>query len=223
MSLSGIRDMSLIDDPPEGRMPIKTYVKEYDDELVREVDPARAGPGRPGLLPAQPGREHLAHRREAAPPGPAAPRWSSRTARCTRTTWKTSWSRFDDNEFDILVCTTIVESGLDIPNVNTIIVDNADKLGLAQLYQLRGRVGRSNRQGYAYLLYRKDKVLTEVAEKRLARPARVLRPRLRLQSRPARPGNPRRGQPAGRGAVAARSPPSASTCTRSCCRRRSTS
>jgi len=75
--------------------------------------------------------------------------------------------RFASGEFNILVCTTIVESGLDISNVNTIIVDNADKLGLAQLYQLRGRIGRSNRQGYAYLMFRKDKQLTEVAEKRL--------------------------------------------------------
>jgi len=75
--------------------------------------------------------------------------------------------RFINGEYDILVCTTIIESGLDMPNVNTIIVEDADKMGLAQLYQLRGRVGRSNRLAYAYITYKKDKVLSEIAEKRL--------------------------------------------------------
>jgi transcription-repair coupling factor (superfamily II helicase) len=167
MSLSGIRDMSLIDDPPEGRMAIKTYVKEYDDELVREVILRELDRG---------GQIYFLHNRvESITHVAEKIRRLVPTARCEvahgqmhADDLEDVMLRFEAREFDVLVCTTIVESGLDIPNVNTIIVDNADRLGLAQLYQLRGRVGRSRRQGYAYLLYRKDKQLTEVAEKRLS-------------------------------------------------------
>ena len=166
MSLSGIRDMSLIDDPPEGRMAIKTYVKEYDDELVREVILRELDRG---------GQIYFLHNRvESITHVAEKIRRLVPTARCEvahgqmhADDLEDVMLRFEAREFDVLVCTTIVESGLDIPNVNTIIVDNADRLGLAQLYQLRGRVGRSRRQGYAYLLYRKDKQLTDVAEKRL--------------------------------------------------------
>ncbi|MGI4788584.1 MAG: transcription-repair coupling factor [Janthinobacterium lividum] len=167
MSLSGIRDMSLIDDPPEGRMAIKTYVKEYDDELVREVILRELDRG---------GQIYFLHNRvESISHVAEKIRRLVPTARCEvahgqmhADDLEDVMLGFADREFDVLVCTTIVESGLDIPNVNTIIVDNADRLGLAQLYQLRGRVGRSRRQGYAYLLYRKDKQLTDVAEKRLS-------------------------------------------------------
>ncbi len=166
MSLSGIRDMSLIDDPPEGRMAIKTYVKEYDDELVREVILRELDRG---------GQIYFLHNRiESITHVAEKIRRLVPTARCEvahgqmhADDLEDVMLRFAEKAFDVLVCTTIVESGLDIPNVNTIIVDNADRLGLAQLYQLRGRVGRSKRQGYAYLLYRKDKSLSDVAEKRL--------------------------------------------------------
>ncbi len=166
MSLSGIRDMSLIDDPPEGRMAIKTYVKEYDDELVREVILRELDRG---------GQIYFLHNRiESISHVAEKIRRLVPTARCEiahgqmhADDLEDVMLQFAEKAFDVLVCTTIVESGLDIPNVNTIIVDNADRLGLAQLYQLRGRVGRSKRQGYAYLLYRKDKSLSDVAEKRL--------------------------------------------------------
>ena len=167
MSLSGIRDMSLIDDPPEGRMAIKTYVKEYDDELVREVILRELDRG---------GQIYFLHNRiESISHVTEKIRRLVPSARCEiahgqmhADDLEDIMLRFEDRDFDVLVCTTIVESGLDIPNVNTIVVDNADRLGLSQLYQLRGRVGRSRRQGYAYLLFRKDKQLSEVAEKRLS-------------------------------------------------------
>ena len=167
MSLSGIRDMSLIDDPPEGRKPIKTYVKEYDDELVREVILRELDRG--GQIYFLHNRiESISHVAEKIRRLAPTAKVEYAHGQMHADDLEDVMARFDDGEFNVLICTTIVESGLDIPNVNTIIVDNADRLGLAQLYQLRGRIGRSNRQGYAYLLYRKDKVLTEVAEKRLS-------------------------------------------------------
>jgi transcription-repair coupling factor (superfamily II helicase) len=167
MSLAGIRDMSLIDDPPEGRIAIKTFVKEYDDELVREVILRELDRG--GQVYFLHNRvESISHVAEKIRRLVPTARAEIAHGQLHEDDLEDAMQRFADHEFDILVCTTIVESGLDISNVNTIIVDNADKLGLAQLYQLRGRVGRSRRQGYAYLLYRKDKQLSEVAEKRLS-------------------------------------------------------
>ncbi len=166
MSLSGIRDMSLIDDPPEGRMAIKTYVKEYDDELVREVLLREIDRG--GQIYFLHNRvESISHIAEKIRRLVPVARVRIAHGQMHEDELEDVMLAFAARDFDVLVCTTIVESGLDIPNVNTIVVDNADKLGLAQLYQLRGRVGRSSRQGYAYLLYRKDKMLSEVAEKRL--------------------------------------------------------
>ncbi len=166
MSLSGIRDMSLIDDPPEGRKPIKTFVKEYDDELVREVILRELDRG--GQIYFLHNRvESISHIAEKLRRLVPAATVEFAHGQMHEDDLEDVMVRFSNGEFKILVCTTIVESGLDIGNVNTIIVDNADKLGLAQLYQLRGRIGRSNRQGYAYLMFRKDKQLTEVAEKRL--------------------------------------------------------
>ncbi|MCW3059590.1 MAG: transcription-repair coupling factor [Capsulimonas sp.] len=166
MSLSGIRDMSLIDDPPEGRQPIKTYVKEYDDELIREVILRELDRG--GQVYYLHNRiESITHVAEHLRRLVSQATVDIAHGQMHEDDLEDVMVRFANKEFNILVCTTIVESGLDIPNVNTIIVDNADKLGLAQLYQLRGRVGRSKRQGYAYLLYRKDKILSEIAEKRL--------------------------------------------------------
>ena len=167
MSLSGIRDMSLIDDPPEGRMAIKTFVKEYDDELVREVTLRELDRG--GQIYFLHNRiESISHVAEKIRRLAPTARVEIAHGQMHEDDLEDVMLRFAHHEFDVLVCTTIVESGLDISNVNTMIVDNADKLGLAQLYQLRGRVGRSRRQGYAYLLYRKDKQLSEVAEKRLS-------------------------------------------------------
>ena len=167
MSLSGIRDMSLIDDPPEGRMAIKTFVKEYDDELVREVILRELDRG--GQIYFLHNRiESISHVAEKVRRLAPTARVEIAHGQMHEDALEDVMLRFASHEFDVLVCTTIVESGLDISNVNTMIVDNADKLGLSQLYQLRGRVGRSRRQGYAYLLYRKDKQLSEVAEKRLS-------------------------------------------------------
>ncbi len=167
MSLSGIRDMSLIDDPPEGRLPIKTYVKEYDDELVREVLMRELDRG--GQIYFLHNRvESISHMAEKLRRLVPTAKVEFAHGQMHEDDLEDVMSRFSEGEFNVLVCTTIVESGLDISNVNTIVVDNADRLGLSQLYQIRGRIGRSRRQGYAYFLYRKDKVLTEVAEKRLS-------------------------------------------------------
>ncbi len=166
MSLSGIRDMSLINDPPEGRTAVKTFVKEFDDLLIREAILRELDQG--GQVYFLHNRVesiyHIANHIEQLVP----------TARCKVAHGQMGNDELEDTmfefyhkKFDVLVCTTIVESGLDIPNVNTIIIDNADKLGLSQLYQLRGRVGRAKVQAFAYLLYRKGKSLTTIAEQRL--------------------------------------------------------
>ncbi len=166
MSLSGIRDMTVINDPPEGRTPIKTYCREYDDEMVRDAILRELD--RSGQVYYVHNRveniEHIAdHVRKLVPYA----RVQVGHGQMHEEELEKVMLEFYAHKYDVLVCTTIIESGLDIPNVNTIIVNNADKLGLAQLYQLRGRVGRSNRQAYAYLLYKTDKVMSETAEKRL--------------------------------------------------------
>ncbi len=166
MSLSGIRDMSLINDPPEGRTPVKTLIKEYDDDLVREAILREMDRG---------GQVYFIHNRVESIYSVAAhlqkvcptARIQVAHGQMNPDDLEETMLDFYERNFDVLVCTTIVESGLDISNVNTIIIDNADKLGLSQMYQLRGRVGRSPRQAYAYLLYRKNKMLSTVAEQRL--------------------------------------------------------
>ncbi|MDD4297042.1 MAG: transcription-repair coupling factor, partial [Ruminiclostridium sp.] len=166
MSLTGIRDISTIEEPPEQRYPVQTYVLEYRDDVIEDAiirELAREGQvfylfNRVKGIQARASR--LQEMFPQAKVGYAHGQMSERQLE------KIILS-FINKEFDILVCTTIIESGIDMPNVNTIIVEDADRLGLAQLYQLRGRVGRSNRLAYAYLTYRKDKVLNEVAEKRL--------------------------------------------------------
>ncbi len=167
MSLSGIRDLSLINDPPEGRRPIVTHIREYDESLVKEVilrEMDRSGQVY-FLSNRVEGIFHVAERLRKLVPGA---RVAVGHGQMGEDELESVMNAFDNREYDVLVCTTIVESGLDMPNVNTMIVDNADKLGMSQLYQIRGRVGRSDKQGYAYLLTRKDKSLSEVAEKRLA-------------------------------------------------------
>jgi len=166
MALSGIRDMSLINDPPEGRMAIKTYLSEYSDTLVRNAILKELDRG--GQVFVVYNRvekiDLVASRIQRLVP--QAKVGVGHGQMPERQLEQIMWE-FYHRKFNVLVCSTIIESGLDIPNANTIIIFDADRLGLAQLYQLRGRVGRSNRQAYCYLLYRKNKILSESAQKRL--------------------------------------------------------
>lgn len=166
MSLIGIRDMSVLEDPPEDRYPIQTYVVEFDELLVkdwihREVD--RGGQAFFVHNRVQ-DIDHITARLSQLMPDV---RIEFAHGQMSETKLEKIMLGFLNHEFDVLVCTTIIETGLDISNVNTIIINDADKMGLSQLYQLRGRVGRSNRIAYAYLTYQKNKVLSEIAEKRL--------------------------------------------------------
>lgn len=166
MSLSGIRDMSIINQPPGDRYPVETYVMEYDEEVTREAierELARGGQVY-YLYNRVDGIYKVANRIAELVPNA---RVAVVHGKMNETEIENVMMEVDGGEVDVLVCTTIIETGLDIANVNTIIIENADRLGLSQLYQLRGRVGRSNRLAYAYLTYRRDKVLSEDAEKRL--------------------------------------------------------
>ncbi len=166
MSLVGIRDISVIEDPPEERYPVQTYVMEYNRDVIQDAmlrELSRKGQVfylynrvRTIDLKASEIQAMVPDARVAVAHGQMEER-----------VLEDIMFSFIKGEFDILVCTTIIESGLDMPNVNTIIVEDADRMGLAQLYQLRGRVGRSNRLAYAYITYKKDKVVAEIAEKRL--------------------------------------------------------
>ena len=166
MSLSGIRDMSVINQPPGERHPIVTYVLEYDENAVREAVQKEIDRGGQVyyLFNRVNGIYSAANRiAELVPQA----RVAVAHGRMSETELEQIMMDVSSGEIDVLICTTIIETGLDIPNVNTIIIEDADRLGLAQLYQLRGRVGRSNRLAYAYLTFRRNKVLTEEAEKRL--------------------------------------------------------
>ncbi|MBU5454717.1 transcription-repair coupling factor [Caproiciproducens sp. MSJ-32] len=166
MSLTGARDISVIETPPEERYPIQTYVVEQNDQLVRDAILREVNRG---------GQVYYVYNRVETIDDMAkyiadlVPecRVGIIHGKMTEKQLEKEMMEFMNQNYDILVCTTIIETGIDIPNVNTMIVHDADKLGLSQLYQLRGRVGRSNRIAYAYFMYTKDKVLTEVAEKRL--------------------------------------------------------
>lgn len=166
MSLIGIRDMSIIDEPPEERYPVETYVVEFNEQMIREAILKEIGRG---------GQVYFVYNRVenidqiAARLKKLVPEASIAIGhgQMSEKRLENVMMDFINNKFNVLVCTTIIETGLDIPNVNTIIIYDADKMGLSQLYQLRGRVGRTNRIAYAYFTYEKDKVLTEVAEKRL--------------------------------------------------------
>ncbi len=166
MSLVGIRDMSVLDEPPVDRLPIQTYVLEHNDEIIREAISREL---------ARDGQVYYVYNRvngidevanNVARLVPEANVAFAHGQMNERTLEKIMFD-FISGEIDVLVSTTIIETGLDISNVNTMIIDDADRLGLSQLYQLRGRVGRSNRTAYAFLMYRRDKMLKEVAEKRL--------------------------------------------------------
>ncbi|MCL6590279.1 MAG: transcription-repair coupling factor [Firmicutes bacterium] len=167
MSLAGIRDISLIETPPQGRYPIRTHVLEYNEEVIREAIERELD--RHGQVYFVYNRVETIERMASYLQN-LVPRAKISIAhgQMEEDHLERVMLEFYDNEADILVCTTIIETGLDIPNVNTLIVYDAERFGLAQLYQLRGRVGRSNRLAHAYFCYRKDKLLSENAEKRLA-------------------------------------------------------
>ena len=166
MSIVGVRDMSVIYEPPHNRKPVQTYVLEYDQEVITEAITKEIE--RDGqvfyLFNQVEGIEKKANEISMLVPeakvGFAHGKMSGREL-------EEIMESFINQEINVLVCTTILESGIDIPNANTIIVENADRLGLAQLYQIRGRVGRSDKQAYAYVTYKRDKLLSEVADKRL--------------------------------------------------------
>ena len=166
MSIVGIRDMSVIYEPPQNRKPVQTYVLEYDQEVIREAITKELE--RRGqvfyLYNNVQGIE-----KKAIDISNLVPEANVTYAhgQMTGTRIEEIMKDFIEGKSNVLVCTTILESGIDIPNANTIIVENADRMGLAQLYQIRGRVGRSDRQAYAYITYKRDKLLSEVADKRL--------------------------------------------------------
>ncbi len=166
MSLVGIRDMSVLEEPPVDRIPIQTYVMEYNDEMVREAihrELSRGGQvyyvyNRVGNI------DEVANHIAKLVPDAAV---TFAHGQMHEHELERIMLDFVGGEIDVLVCTTIIETGLDIANANTIIIQDADRMGLSQLYQLRGRVGRSNRTSYAFMMYKRDKLLKEEAEKRL--------------------------------------------------------
>ncbi|HUS88620.1 MAG TPA: transcription-repair coupling factor [Desulfosporosinus sp.] len=167
MSLVGVRDMSVIETPPEGRYPVQTYVTEFRADVVR--DAIRREIQRGGQVFYVHNRvedmDKVTHfLRQLVPEA----RFGVAHGQMRETELERVMLDFLEQEIDVLVSTTIIETGLDMPNVNTLIIDESDRFGLSQLYQLRGRVGRSHRKAFAYLLYKPQKVLTEIAEKRLA-------------------------------------------------------
>ena len=166
MAMIGIRDMSVLTQPPDDRYPVQTYVMEYSEAVVSNAihrELARGGQVY-YLCNRILALDKIAQRVQNMAPDA---RVAVAHGRMGEAELEETMMRVMEGEIDILICTTIIETGLDIPNVNTIIIENADCMGLSQLYQLRGRVGRSSRLAYAYLTYRRDKILDEVAEKRL--------------------------------------------------------
>ena len=167
MSLIGIRDMSVLEEAPNDRMPIQTYVMEYNDEMVREAiqrELSRQGQVYYVYNKVKDIDEIAAKIQKLVPEATVA----YAHGQMREHKLENIMLDFINGEIDVLVSTTIIETGLDISNANTMIIHDADQLGLSQMYQLRGRVGRSNRMAYAFLMYRRDKLLREVAEKRLA-------------------------------------------------------
>lgn len=166
MSMVGVRDMSIISEPPGDRLPVQTYVIEYNDGIVRDAIEKEMSRG---------GQVYYVHNRVIDIDSAASKlqklvpdaRIAVAHGQMNERHLENIMLEFVNKEYDILMCTTIIETGMDIPNANTLIIDNADHLGLSQLYQLRGRIGRSNKISFAYLTYEKDKMLSEVADKRL--------------------------------------------------------
>ena len=166
MSLLGVRDLSLIETPPANRFPVETFVMEYNPIFIREVIEREVSRGGQVYFVYNKieGIEQIAEQLRQLIPDL---RVTIGHGQMGEQQLEKVMLDFMERQYDVLVSTTIIETGLDIPNVNTLIVYHADRMGLSQLYQLRGRVGRSNRVAYAYFTYQKDKVLTEIAEKRL--------------------------------------------------------
>lgn len=166
MSIVGVRDMSVIYEPPQNRKPVQTYVLDYDAEVIKEAitkELERDGQ----VFYIFNNVENIMQKADEISRLIPEAEVSFAHGRMTGSEIEDIMKDFVEGRTNVLVCTTILESGIDIPNANTIIVENADRMGLAQLYQIRGRVGRSDRQGYAYITYKKDKMLSEVADKRL--------------------------------------------------------
>lgn len=166
MSIVGIRDMSVIYEPPQNRKPVQTYVLEYDDEIIKEAITKELERNGQVFYLFNNVERIIRKADEISKLVPEA-KVEFAHGKMTGNEIESIMQDFIEHKIDVLVCTTILESGIDIPNANTIIVENADRLGLAQLYQIRGRVGRADKQGYAYITYRRDKLLSEVADKRL--------------------------------------------------------
>ena len=166
MALSGLRDISTLEEAPQDRLPVQTYVMEYDRAVIADAIRRELRRG---------GQVYYLHNRVgsidscAARVAEMAPeaRIGVAHGQMSEEDISREWKRLLDHEIDILVCTMIIEAGVDVPNANTLIVEQAERLGLSQLYQLRGRVGRSSRRAYAYLTFRRGRELTEVASKRL--------------------------------------------------------
>ncbi len=166
MAMSGIRDMSVIEEPPQDRHPVQTYVMEHNDSVIIQAISKELRRGGQVYyihnhidtiqLCAARILEHLPDARIGIAHG-----------RMNENELSDIWKQLVDHEIDILVCTTLIETGVDVPNCNTLIIEDADKMGLSQLYQLRGRVGRSNRRAFAYFMFRRGKVLSEIATRRL--------------------------------------------------------
>lgn len=166
MSLIGIRDMSVLEEPPQDRIPIQTYVLEFNEEMVREAISRELARGGQVYYVYNRVNDIMELTNRIAALVPEANVGFAHGQMKERELEKIMYG-FINGEIDVLVTTTIIETGLDISNVNTMIIHDADKMGLSQLYQLRGRVGRSNRTAYAFLMYKRDKMLKEIAEKRL--------------------------------------------------------
>lgn len=166
MSIVGVRDMSVIYEPPQNRKPVQTYVLEYDAEVVKEAITKELEREGQVFYLFNKVEDIMLKADKISRLVPEA-RVGFAHGKMTGTEIEDIMNDFVDGTINVLVSTTILESGIDIPNANTIIIENADRMGLAQLYQLRGRVGRSDRQGYAYITYRKNKMLSEIADKRL--------------------------------------------------------
>ena len=166
MSVVGIRDMSCLYEPPQNRRPVQTYVLEYDAEVIKEAitkELEREGQVFYLFNNVQGIEKKAVDIQNLIPEAKVAFAHGKMSGR----ELEDIMLDFINKKIDVLVCTTILESGIDIPNANTIIVENADRLGLAQLYQIRGRVGRADRQAFAYITYKRDKLINEVADKRL--------------------------------------------------------
>lgn len=162
----GVRDLSVIETPPANRFPVQTYVMEYGGALIREAIEREMARGGQVFYLFNRVAEMASKVEEIRQLVPEA-RVGYAHGRMTEVELEEVIISFLEGDYDVLVTTTIIETGVDIPNVNTLIVHDADRMGLSQLYQLRGRVGRSNRVAYAYFTYQREKVLTEVAEQRL--------------------------------------------------------